>query len=218
MKRAGNFLLLLIGIGLIMANGMIHGRLTYRWTDQPDAMRAAAAKLAELPEDFGEWRMEESQLFDDYTLGILQCEGYVKRSYMHQKTGQLVNVAIIVGPFGPTSTHTPGICYTSRNYQIHGAAERIELSAADAALWFMTLQSTDIDTHTIRVAYAWSDGGPWSASSQPRIEYGGRPYLYKIQVAGRLSAFDPEEQDPCRSFLESFLPVLEPNLLRPQMN
>ena len=208
-------LILTAGVALTLANGVIHGRLTDRWGDKRDLMPLAAARLAEFPEDFGDWRLVEAHPFGEYVLGILQCAGYVNRSYVNEKTGQVVNLAVIVGPFGPTSTHTPEICYSSRDYKVRETAQRVSLpSAPQSALWAVTLQSSAVHADVIRVLYAWSDGGPWSAPDQPRISYAGRPYLYKIQVSGLLS--DSNKEDSCQSFLESFLPVFEPYLLPTQ--
>jgi hypothetical protein len=56
--------------------------------------------------------------------------------------------------------------------------------------------------------WAWSIGKHWSADADPRFKHAGQPYLYKIQLSSPLPAgVDLQAGDPCKKFLDDFLPV-----------
>ena len=80
----------------------------------------------------------------------------------------------------------------------------------------MTLQSKGLDAGFLRVHYGWSTGGPWSAPTDGRFAFAGRPYLYKIQTAGPLSSpIDADSSDPSLNFLKAALPVIREHLNEP---
>ena len=57
--------------------------------------------------------------------------------------------------------------------------------------------------------------GGWTAPVNPRWTYGGRPLLYKIQVAADLSENEKAGAiDPGMRFLQDFLPALERHLMK----
>jgi hypothetical protein len=210
--------LLALAIGLTLVSGMIHGRLTQRFSPS-DAVAAAAARLSELPAVAGPWRRQEIQPLGDEVVEMLQCAGYISQTYVHEGTGATVRMALLLGPPGPISVHTPEVCYSSKDYTIENERQRVRIRAKqkpDEELWQMTFRHNDVRGERMSVAYAWNDGSGWSAPSQPRFTYGGRPYLYKLQLAGQLPAnADDMRDDPCRQFLAEFLPVADQYLVQP---
>lgn len=210
--------LVVLGVGLTLADGVIHGRLTFRWVGTPSERLRAAELLQELPDRCGDWEVEQSLPLSDYAVNILQCESHINRIYVNRLTQQRVQVAVILGPFGPTSTHTPDICYTSRDYRIVRQRQRVSVpieQSPDSQLWVITLRSDQLNQDTQRVYYGWSDGGPWEAPGEPRVHFGGRPYLYKLQVAAALDEVaEGNGPDASQVFLESFLPQLNIYLVR----
>jgi len=108
--------MILLVAGLTLASGMIHGRLTNRW-GPPTAMLAAAERLKGVPTECGDWRRMEKDLeMDETTINMLELEGWINRTYLHQPTGQTVHVAVLLGPPGRISVHTPEICFSSRDH------------------------------------------------------------------------------------------------------
>ncbi len=196
---------------LTLSSGLIHGRLSGRW-GQAEILASAGKRLNALPKrDLGDWRLVEEQPFEESVIAMLECTGHTARVYENRKTGGRVTMFVIVGPHGPTVAHTPDICYSSREYDIHREREKRGLKSPDGkrhTFWVMTMKSkSEVDPHFLRVWYAWSDGELWSAKDHPRWDYLGTPRLYKIQLAARI----PEEDsaDPIESFLASFLPELQ---------
>lgn len=209
LKRNFSYLAVLLGIGLTLASGVIHGRLSHRWGPPPEILEAAK-QLDSLPERFGNWRLQTSVPLDSNALKMLQCVGYINRAYVHDSTGESVTLTVVLGPPGPIWGHKPDGCYSSREYRVVEQRRQVVFpgAAPDEAFWVITFESKDVQASLLRVFYAWSDGTVWSAPGEPRLKYGGRPFLYRMQVAGvpRIDA-RKEADNPCYEFLESFLPV-----------
>ncbi|MBN2294090.1 MAG: exosortase-associated EpsI family protein [Pirellulales bacterium] len=211
----------LIACGLTLTSGVIQGQLSNRW-GPPPAMITAAEQLKGVPSHFGSWRITSEDDVDELTRHMLQLAGYVNRSYVDEETGQVVHVAVLLGPAGRISVHTPEVCFSSREYNQMDPRKRVTVKADKNAeeygeLWQLTFRSRDVSRHQLCVYYGWSRGGRWSASESARWEYAGSPYLYKIQLAARVPpGKTAEEFDPCKKFLVDFLPVLKPHLQAPR--
>lgn len=222
MRRFLPVLTIVLVAGLTLASGLIQGRMSNRWGPSPD-MLAVAERLettpADIPAEVGIWRLIKPDKMEEGTVKMLQCAGYVLRTYEHDVTRERVNMFIIVGPPGPISVHTPEVCYSSQGYPIRDPRQRVTIQNGEGPadeFWALTLRSRDLDAGVLRVYYAWSTGGPWSATEKPRYAYAGRPYLYKIQLASRLPSYgDSEGDDPCSRFLQDFVPVAKRYLVAP---
>jgi hypothetical protein len=212
---------LIIGVlilaGGTLLGGVIQGRMSRRW-GKPQEFAVLANRLRELPTEIGPWRTTASPPLSPATEAELECAGYVSRQYENRGTGAIVTVAVLLGPAGPISVHTPDVCYSSRNYTILGSPKRIQFGGEGSQdeLWSTSLQSTSLTAGNLRVYYGWSSGGPWSAPKDARFAFAGQPHLYKIQVAGPLpTPADDVASDQCRAFLKEFLPVVGPYLVKP---
>ena len=194
---------------LTVLSGVIQGRMSNRWGPTRDVL-AAAEKLNEIPGQFGNWRLTSSDEIIPSTLRMLECTGYILRTYEDQETGATVRVSLLLGPSGPMSVHTPEICYSSRDYTIHQERHQvpIEIDGSSESFWALTFRANNLDADMLRVYYAWNAGDHWSAPDDPRFTFADRPFLYKIQLAGSYPAgADLEAIDPCREFLKDFVPL-----------
>src|SRR5262245_53263400 len=106
-----------VGVGITVATGFVHGRLTQRWGPPLD-LEGASRNLEALPTTIGDWQLVREDPMPEAILQMLSCAGHVNRQYVNRHTGNTVSIAIIVGPPGPTAVHTPEICYSSRAYSI----------------------------------------------------------------------------------------------------
>jgi hypothetical protein len=142
-------------------------------------------------------------------LQMLECAGYVSRRYVNQKTGQVVNLSVIVGPSGPTAVHTPEICFSSRAYDQQGPRRSVELTASEGktdSFWSLDFTTTNVLAEGLRVYYAWSLGERWEASEYPRYKFAASPLLYKLQLAAALPPqLDRAEADAGREFLNELI-------------
>ncbi len=219
MKRFLPALAVLVAAGVTLVSGIIHGHMSNRWGPS-QATDAAAERLKQLPDRFGDWQGQAPEKMRDEVVNMLECAAYVHRAYVNQETGEVVRAVIFLGPAGPTSVHRPEVCYSSRNHRIHEKRREVRVSEGlEDEFWAVTFQSTGLDQSMLRVYYAWSSGGDWSATESPRFAFAGKPYLYKIQLAaGLVPGVDLKKNDPCRKFLKDFVPIAEGYLVEPSGN
>jgi hypothetical protein len=200
--------LIAVGVGVTLITGLVHGRLTQRWGPSPD-LQAAANNLRNLPTNIGDWELLSEEPIKEEILQMLSCAGYVNRQYVNRKSGDTVSIAIVVGPPGPTSVHTPEICYSSRAYTIHEPRSRktsLDAESRTHSFWSLTFRTNGPSSNRLRVYYAWCSGDVWTASESPRVEFAGQPLLYKLQLAAvDASGLTDKMQDQCEDFLSAFL-------------
>jgi Protein of unknown function (DUF3485) len=217
MRTVSTLVAVSLVVGLTLGGGYVDGLRANRWGVQVD-FGPAAKSLRELPPQIGDWRLSSSQELDADVRRILQCAGHVNCTYANSK-GDAVNVAIVLGPSGPISVHTPEICYSSRDFDIAQEAATVQVrpeQSPDEAFWALTMKSKSPGGGLLRVYYAWSLGQEWQAPYQPRFAYGGQPLLYKIQLASLVASESLQSgRDPCLEFLKDLLPVLDKVLHRP---
>ena len=200
-------------IAITIVSGLVQGSLSGRWGPSVDLV-AAGQQLRSLPREFGPWQLQTEREMEPDVVEALQCTGHVYGRYANSQTGQTVDMALIVGPPGPTSVHVAEICFSSQDYQQQGQRQRVRVQATDGSrtgeFWSLTFRSNDVDGFPLSVWYGWSDGRQWQAPENPRVSHSSTKVLYKIQVAGNvreaLSGQSPQ-QDPCQSFLQSLLAV-----------
>ena len=212
MKRWLSVVAVVAAVAITTGAGVLHGRLTHRWGPPADLV-AASKRLDSVPSDFGNWRAEESKPLGDVVVRVLQCAGYINRTYVNHETGESVNVAILLGPPGPISVDTPEVCYSSRDLAVIVPAQRVSVRGADKPeeqFWALTFRSHNVTGDELRVYYAWTVSGLWQAPEEPRITFGGEGMLYKIQLAaGQPAGSNSRNRDPCLNFLRDFLPVVD---------
>ena len=218
MHKLFSAIAVLLVAAVTLGAGVIHGRMLNRWGISED-MQAAAAQLARLPAQFGQWRSAADQELDATSVEMLECAAYKARTYVHEGTGQAVSVTVLLGRAGPITAHTPEICYSGRAYRVHQERQAIEIHdvrGGGDAFWALTFQANDVSGTLLRVCYGWSAGARWSAPRDARFAFAGRPYVYKIQLSTPLSSLAaPQQEDPCRKFLEEFVPAARKYLIDP---
>jgi hypothetical protein len=208
-SASGRLLLLAaLGTAITLLTGVVYGRLTQRWGPGPDLV-GAAKHLEDLPAQIGDWQLVRESPISEHVLQTLQCAGHTNRTYVNRKSGAKVDVSMIVGPSGPTSVHTPEICYSSQAYQIQDPRKPVPLIDKDGmthSFWSLTFRSSEHAADLLRVYYAWCAGDKWMASESPRFEFAGRRLLYKLQMATHVPPNGrAEESDACQEFLAALL-------------
>jgi hypothetical protein len=159
--------------------------------------------------------VQEEQLAKEVA-EVLHCYGSVQRVYQHDSTGTKVSFVVLFGPMGPISVHTPEICYSSRDYSVATQREALVVQATPEVndqLWDLRLKANRASGQPLRVLYGWTCNGVWQATERPRFSFAGKPYLYKLQLAVATPA-KQQQSDMCENFLQEFLPVLRPFLLK----
>src|SRR5690349_18939396 len=88
--------LMIVGVGITIATGFVHGRLTQRWGPPLDLM-AAARNLEAFPTTIDDWELLSEEPMPAAIVETLSCAGYVNRQYVNRRSGRTVSIAIIVG-------------------------------------------------------------------------------------------------------------------------
>ena len=210
----GMALLLVSTLGV----GVLHGRLSGRWGLVQTGQLAAEELSAALPAEVGNWRLRHEDQLSPEVVKVLQCPAHISRVYENQQTGDVATVAVLLGPPGPISVHTPEVCYSSRDFTISGERRAVEIatdSGASHTFWELPLKTNSVHAAPLRVLYAWSAGPHWEAANYPRFWYGSLTHLYKLQVAVTSSRpGGSTEYDAGRDFLEGFIDQLQPRLVK----
>jgi len=196
-----------------VAGAVVHGHLSDRWGGYTTRLQAAARTLESVPDAFGDWQLAEETELTDRVQGILNCAASVNRKYEHRKTGQVVSMAMIVGPPGPTASHFAEMCYTTQGYKTLNKGVRFQLvfpNDVRQEFYEDNFASPGVLAQKLQVCYSWRQADRWLVPTIPRVTFGGHPYLYKIQVAAYFAEGAAGETDGiCRGFLQDLLPELE---------
>lgn len=200
-------------IVLAVAGAIVHGRLTDRWGGDAAELQAAAETLQLAPRSFGNWELQSEEEFSDRVKGILNCAGSWNRKYVNRTTQQVVSVAMIVGPPGPTSSHFAGLCYNTQGFKAVSEGSRFQLESTDGnkhEFFEDNFVSPGVSGQRLQVCYSWRQIDRWWVPTIPRVAFGSHPVLYKLQVAADhyAKAAQPENSS-CKMFLQEFLPALE---------
>ena len=148
---------------------------------------------------------------------ILECAGSRTCSYRNQQTGEVIRVGLHVGRPGPTSVHTPDVCYSSQDFEQISPRTRIELlspARGGGTFWKADFRAKTLRGEAMQVVYSWSTGRGWVAADQPRFEFVGHRLLYKLQA---VSIYDENREDDAppayQQFLEELLPLIDSQIL-----
>jgi hypothetical protein len=212
MKRALPVFAALLLLGL---SGLGHGLWTDRWGPSTP-LQEAAARCDALPMTLGDWEGKPTDL-DPRALARAEAVGSTSRQYTHRLTGQTVSLVLLCGRPGDIGAHTPAICYPGVGYGPVGGEEKYTIPAAEevpaAELATARFSKPGLPPDTLRLFWAWSDGGAWSAPADARLTFARSAYLYKLYVIRRtVRADEPVTKDPCTDFLRTLLPALQQTL------
>lgn len=195
-----------LGIGsalaIILFGGVAHGVLSNRWGVAED-IQSLGKQLGSIPMELGPWKCSEESKLDERVVGILEATGYISRLYVHQATGEAVNVFLVFGPKGPIAVHTPEICYSSRAVTQTSERQSVacDYDGTNGTIWKLGFEANSIDKRKMSVFYGWSDGGPWQAAKSPR--FWRTDFLYKIQTSSNATG---KKEDSTDEFFKLFMP------------
>jgi hypothetical protein len=200
-----------------LVSGWLHGTLANRW-GQGDALALAAAKLgSDLPPRLGPWRLAKALSVESDVRQSLQCAAALHGIYTNDQSGDSVIIAVLAGPSGPISVHTPEICYSAADYELAG--QRQPWTVKDKlgqthGLWTIHANSKHATRPNLQVVYGWSTGGQWQAVRSPRFALAGFPVVYKLQLAGPAGNDQRDVAlNPSHDFLVRFLAEIQPRLI-----
>jgi len=170
----------LLGL-LLMANAAV------LWAMRPgtadiEADRALAT-LADFPETLGTWRLVETGQFDVSVAELLRSDRLFRGRYRCSRTGDCVEVALIVGPTEPTAAHAPEVCLGAYAYRPVGHRRELAIGGSRRPrFWTVAMAGHTIGHPPLQVTYGWNAGNGWNAPQWPRCHYALEPRLCKLQL------------------------------------
>ncbi|MCA9047150.1 MAG: exosortase-associated EpsI family protein [Planctomycetaceae bacterium] len=207
--------IVLAGIAVMCFGQLADSHINPFSSTDPAVMLTAVEHLRRVPDQIGTWSSVDGKLTEE-EIQAAGIEGYLRREYRDQTTGYRVNMTLLCGLAGPMSVHPPTACFEGVGYTL--CAGPLVVTTSDAsvvggpAAEFNKSAFRQGDTsfpELVRVFWAWGSDGHWQAPQNPRLEFRGQPYLYKLYVTDR--SMDAPGSTPlpqAETFLEAVLPAL----------
>lgn len=193
----------LSALALIAVAGAVDGYFSQRWVST-ELLHEASAALHDLPLTIGEWEGTEGEI-NPQQLKIAEATGALYRVYRHRTTQESFSVMLLCGPHGPISLHPPTVCFVGAGWNLTAAPESqdyIEGKSPGCQFWQAKFdRSGDLRREAILTDWSWNNGQGWKASTDPRFEFAGSPYLFKLYVTGSA----PTDSEADRTVREEFV-------------
>jgi len=206
--------LLLIGFSsflLLVAGGIVDGYISHRWVGS-DSLEQASSVIRQLPEKIGEWESKNLEI-SDRILTVAGATGYSKRLYYNEQTGDWISVTLLCGPHGPISLHPPTVCFTGAGWNLTHPKKTVRYSPREnvtAATWQAGFRrQEEFEEQEIVADWSWNDGTGWKASKNPRYEFAGSPYLFKLYIVSDVALTTDETIARRDQFVNALLNELD---------
>lgn len=212
------FIPCLVGVGILLASGFLHGRWTDRWSisTEPQASCARLPKQEE-PMTLGEWRGYPGRPLEEQDRVIGEIAGYFNQIFKNPK-GYEIHVLVVCGRPGPISVHSPEVCLGGEGVVLAGRKKPyvVPLDAPNKPVEFWVGQFYRDDgglRKDRRQFWTYSADGSWTANDNPRLHFARFPALYKIYIMREMSRRDEKlEDDPALEFIKVFMPEMQRRL------
>jgi hypothetical protein len=197
---------------LTLVTGVAAGKFGNRW-GKPVDLVAAGKRVAEMPVQPSGWAQHGKTMpIDEQSAEMLKCSGSAVRDFnaLDDKTGEKIEVSLLVGPPGTMAVHTPDVCFKGLNFESIGEKQQLTVPGTTAELRAESFRFKGLEGGQRRVLLAWNAGERWEAPKNPRIAFMGAPLLYKLMVA--IDVSDGANVDATDELLRGFLKKLLPEL------
>ena len=219
------YLPIALGVLLIVGLTIVQVQMTDRMSGTNVTAEQRADLLKGVPENIGDWHGTDMPV-DEAVRQTAGAVGAVSRKYRNVRTGEEVDLWLIVGHGRAIAAHTPDICYRSSGF----AARAVENSLypmiledeTEVPFLTNTFFREDITgRRLIRVFWTWHNTEneasedsetkvEWEAPSNARWYFGNTRALYKMYFTSQMrDPMETAEQSPCLEFAREFLPVVD---------
>jgi hypothetical protein len=213
-----------IVLGMVLIVGLTIPQI--KMTDRLSGTNVTTAQRAELlnlvPKDFGDWHGEDKAVDPDIqkTAGAV---GAVSRAYRNSRTGERVDLWLIVGHSRDVSFHTPDVCYPGSGFEARGKENSlypfVMAGMPETPMWTNTFLKEDVTgRQMIRVFWTWYNPESkenenkivWEAPNNARWHFGNSRALYKMYFTSEMrDPMETAEQSACLRFAKEFLPEVD---------
>jgi len=213
------YLPIAVGVAAIVVLTVVQSLMSDCFVDSNVTAQQRAELLANVPKVIGEWTGED-QVVDEEVRDTAGAVGCVSRVYTNGRTGEQVNLWLIVGHARDISAHTPNVCYRGAGFTARSDANSLYSfvlpgQTDQAQFWTNTFIKEDFASRTlVRVFWAWHNPKPgepivWTAESNPRRTFGNARALFKMYFTSEMrDPSDTTEESAAAKFGREFLPVI----------
>ena len=219
----GRYLPVILGLFLIVGLTFVEIRMTDRFSGSNLSAEERAELLNLVPMNFGDWHGEDKPV-DPNVQKTAGAIGAVSRDYRNARTGERVELWLIVGHARDVSFHTPDVCYPGSGFEARASANAlypmVVQGMPETPFWTNTFFKEDelSGRRLIRVFWSWfnpesdESGGKivWEAPTNPRMQFGNTRALYKMYFTSEMrDPMETAEQSACQHFARDFLPEVD---------
>jgi Protein of unknown function (DUF3485) len=215
------YLPIALGILTIVGLTIPQIRMTDRFADANVTAQQRAELLHNVPMVIGNWHGEDMAV-DPTVRDTAGAVGAVSRVYRNVRTGESVDLWLIVGHGRAISAHTPNICYLSSGFEMRAPESSLYPMVfpgqPEAPFLTNTFFKEDVTgRRLVRVFWSWynPEGDEdlstveWEAPSNARWHFGNTRALYKMYFTSEMrNPMETAEESACLRFAREFLPVV----------
>lgn len=215
------YLPIVLGVVAIVGLTIPQIQMSDRFSEGNVNAEQRAELLERIPMKIGDWQGENLEVSDTVrqTAGAV---GAVSRTYRNSRTGEKVDLWLIVGHARQISAHTPNICYQASGFEMRAMENSLYPMAfpnqPEAPFWTNTFFREDIaGRRLIRVFWSWynpeseeNEGKVvWEAPTNARRHFGNSRALYKMYFTSEMKDhLETADESSCRSFAREFMPIV----------
>jgi hypothetical protein len=222
---------LLFGVLLIVGLTIQQIRMTDRLSGTNVSAIDRAKLIDSVPKDFGDWHGEDKPV-DPTVQKVAGAVGAVSRSYRNSRTGERVDLWLIIGHSRDVAFHTPDVCYRGSGFEARGKENSnynlVLTGLPDTPMWTNTFFKEDVTGRTlIRVFWTWynpessANEGKivWEAPTNARFHFGNSRALYKMYFTSEMrDPMETAEQSSALRFAKDFLPEVDKALAETKLH
>jgi hypothetical protein len=215
------YLPIALGVLTIVVLTFFQIRMTDRFADTNVTTVQRAELLQNIPKTIGNW-IGEDMAVDETVRDTAGAIGAISRVYRNVRTGETVDLWLIVGHGRAISAHTPNICYRASGFEMRAAESSLYPMVfegqPEAPFLTNTFFKEDVTgRRLVRVFWSWynadEDKDPttveWEAPTNSRWYFGNTRALYKMYFTSEMrDPTETAEQSSCLRFASEFMPVV----------
>jgi hypothetical protein len=226
------YLPILLGVLLIVGLTIPQIKMTDRFAGTNVSAEQRAELFKKVPMNVGDWHGTDMPI-DPQVREKAGAVGAVSRSYRNSRTGEQVDLWLIVGHSRDVSFHTPDVCYPGSGFTARASENSLYPMVFDEkqkeGTPFLTntfFRESDVSGHQlVRVFWAWynpenaeNEGKVvWEAPSNARWHFGNARSLYKMYFTSLMhDTKETAEQSACVRFARDFMPIVNKALAEVQ--
>lgn len=200
--------------------------IQFLMTDRVSGSNVTAAQrkalLDNVPKTIGDWQSDDIPI-DEGVRQTAGAEGAIQRKYRNSRTGEEVDLWLIVGHGRVVARHTPDVCYRSSGFTARSAENSLypmqREDGTEVPFFTNTFFREDATgRQLIRVFWTWYNAGNknhegkvvWETPANPTWHFGNTRALFKMYFTSPMrDTMETAEKSPCLNFAREFLPVVD---------